>query len=148
MKITTFCPISIKKIDEHVARLNGGFTIIFLVLFILTQNILPILFLFADFALRSGNYSRFSPLTYLSRNIAKLLKLKPVLINAGPKIFAARIGFVLSILSIVLLLSNAILASQITIAVLALFAFLEWAMGFCMGCYIYSWIILPYFSKH
>ena len=137
MKITTFCPISIKKIDEHVARLNGGFTIIFLVLFILTQNILPILFLFADFALRSGNYSRFSPLTYLSRNIAKLLKLKPVLINAGPKIFAARIGFVFNLIIFLSYLSGFNTLSIVITTLFGTCAVLESVFGYCVACQFY-----------
>src|ERR1035437_3920082 len=94
MKSTAFCPISNKKIDEHVARLNGAFTILFLSVFILTGEIFPILLLFSDFALRAGSFSRFSPIVYISRIIAKAIFLKPVSINSGPKIFTVRIGLV------------------------------------------------------
>lgn len=61
--------------------------------------------------------------------------------------FLIALGFILALLAIILLLSDAVLVSQISIVVLAFFAFLEWAAGFCMGCYIYSWIVLPYFNK-
>lgn len=148
MKTIAFCPISYKRIDEHVARLNGGFTLLLLVLFTVTSNILPVIFLLADFALRSGRFSRFSLIGYLSRKIAGILSLKPVLINSGPKIFAARIGLVFNlaiILSTLLGLSN--LALVIT-GVFGTCAFLESAVGYCVACQFYPFVYkLTYHAK-
>ena len=148
MKTTTFCPISNKKIDDHVARLNGAFTILFLSVFIITGTILPIIFLIIDFSLRTGNLSRFSPLAFLSRNIAKSLFTKPLLINAGPKIFAARIGLVFNLgilISYVFGLNN--LALVIT-GVFGTCAFLESALGYCVACRFYPFVYkLTYHSK-
>jgi hypothetical protein len=140
MKTTAFCPISNKKIDDHVARLNGGFTIIILALFVYTGSILPVLFLLIDFALRSGKYSRFSPLAVLSKNITKLLPLKPVLINAGPKIFAARIGLVFNL---AIILSYSLGLSTLSLIITAIFgacAFLESVLGFCVACQFYPFV--------
>jgi hypothetical protein len=148
MKTTAFCPISDKRIDEHVARLNGGFTVLFLALFVLTGSVLPILFLFADFALRSGNYSRFSPLAYLSRNVAKSLSLKPLLINAGPKIFAARIGVVFNLAIMLSYFSGLNNLSIILTGVFGACAFLESAFGYCVACQIYPFVYkLTFHSK-
>jgi hypothetical protein len=148
MKTTAFCPISYKRIDEHVARLNGAFTLFLLVLFTVTSNILPLLFLLADFILRSGRFSRFSPIAYLSRNIARFLSLKPVLINSGTKIFAARIGVVFNlaiILTTLLGLNN--LALVIT-GVFGTCAFLESAVGYCVACQFYPFVYkLTYHAK-
>lgn len=137
MKTTAFCPISDRKIDEHVARLNGGFTLLFLIIFVITGNILPILFLLFDFALRSGSYSRFSPIAYLSRYISKLLSLKPLLINAGPKIFAARIGLVFDVLILIASILELNTLSVVFTGVFGLCAFLESAFGYCVACQIY-----------
>ena len=148
MKTTTFCPISNKKIDDHVARLNGAFTILFLAVFVITGNILPVVFLIIDFSLRTGYLSRFSPLAFLSRNIAKSLFAKSLMINAGPKIFAARIGLVFNLgilISYVLGLNN--LALAIT-GVFATCAFLESALGYCVACQFYPFVYkLTYHSK-
>ncbi|MGC9356097.1 MAG: DUF4395 family protein, partial [Mariniphaga sp.] len=96
MKTYAICPISDKKINERVARVNGAFTVLLLLLFGFTGQWLIPAFLVVDFFIRSGNLSRFSPLGYSSRNIIKLLSVEELLINAGPKIFAARVGLVFS----------------------------------------------------
>jgi hypothetical protein len=140
MKTTAFCPISNKRIDEHVARLNGAFTLLFLAVFTVTGNILPVIFLLTDFALRSGSLSRFSPLAYLSRSIAKSLSLKPLLINAGPKIFAARIGLVFNLAIILSYLSGLNNLALVFTGVFGICALLESAVGFCVACQIYPFV--------
>jgi len=137
MKTTAFCPISNKKIDEHVARLNGAFTILFLTIFILTGNVLPIVFLLVDFALRSGEFSRYSPFAFLSRKITGLFYLKPILINAGPKIFAARIGLVFNIAIILFYLLGLNNLSLISTGIFGTCAILESVFGYCVACQFY-----------
>ncbi len=148
MRTTAICPISDKKIDDHVARINGAFTVLFLSAFIITGNLVPILFLFVDFALRSGKYSRFSVFSFLSRKIIKLFSIKPELINAGPKIFAARIGFVFNIL----ILSSVLFGlDNLSIAFTGVFgacAILESVFGYCVACQIYPLVYkLTFHSK-
>ena len=148
MKTTAFCPISNRKIDEHVARLNGAFTILFLSLFTITSNILPILFLLIDFTLRSGKFSRFSPIAYLSKNISGLLFFKPLLINAGPKIFAARIGLVFNLAIILSYYYGLNYLSLIITGVFGTCAFLESALGYCVACQFYPFVYkITYHSK-
>jgi len=137
METAAFCPISNRKIDEHVARLNGTFTILFLAVFAVTGNLLPVVFLFVDFLLRSGNLSRFSPFAFLSKNIVKALFSKPLLINAGPKIFAARIGVVFNFAIIVSYFSGSNNLALVFVGVFSTCAFLESALGFCVACQIY-----------
>jgi len=148
MKTTAFCPISTRKIDEHVVRLNGGFTILILAIFVYTGSILPVLFLFADFALRSGKFSRYSPLACLSKNAARLFRLKPVLINAGPKIFAARIGVAFNLAIILSYFSGFNNVSLGITGIFSICAFLESALGFCVACQFYPFVYkLTYHDK-
>jgi hypothetical protein len=140
MKTYAICPISNNQINERVARLNAAFTLFLLLLFGSSGQWFIPAFLAADFFMRSGNLSRFSPVGYSSRNIVKLLSLEELLINAGPKIFAARIGLIFS-----LLILFASLAELNTIAfgfaiVLGLFSFLEAAFGICVACKIYPFL--------
>lgn len=140
MKSNALCPISDKRIDEHGARLSGAFTLLLLVLFIYSVNLLPILFLLIDFAFRSFNLSRYSVLAILSRNILKSLSIKSELINAGPKIFAARIGLVFNvaiILSFLVRLNN---LSIVFTGIFGICAFLESAFGICVACQIYPFV--------
>jgi hypothetical protein len=144
---TIICPISDQKVNEKVVRFIALITFAIALVFIYTPNILLVAFLVIDFYSRGFGTSSISILAISASGLKDYIPFPSKVIDKAPKIFAARIGFVLSLLAGILLLSNAVFSSQITIAVLAFFAFLEWAAGFCMGCYVYSWIIFPYFGK-
>ena len=137
MKTNAICPISNQRINETVARLNGLLTVLFLVVFAVTSNAIIISFLLVDFLLRATNNSKYSPLAIVSKSIAKKMALKDKLINAGPKIFAARIGVIFS-LSILLfsILGFETMAYSFA-AIFGACAFLEAAFGFCVACEIY-----------
>lgn len=148
MKTYAICPISNKKINETVARLNGFFTVLFLLTFAFTGNILVISFLVIDFLLRSTDLSKYSIFAILSKSIARNLALKENFINAGPKIFAARIGLVFSISILFSALLGFSTAAYVFTAVFGLCAFLEAAFGLCVACEIYPLVYkLTYQSK-
>ena len=136
MKSTAFCPISARRIDEHIARLNGAQTVLLLTVFLVSGSIISVVFLLIDFSLRSGNMSRYSVLSFLSKTVAQSVRLKPALINAGPKIFAARIGLVFNIAIIFSFLAGLNNLAFVFTGVFATFAFLESAFGICVACLI------------
>lgn len=141
-KLYALCPVSNKKINEHVSRLNGVFTVVLLLAFILTLSIIPVVILATDFLLRASDYSRFSPIGNFSKIFVRYLQLNQRLINAGPKIFAARIGLIFTSLIIVSLLLNATLPALVFAGVLGLFSFLEAAIGICVACEVYPFLYL------
>jgi len=140
MKTYSFCPISDKKINEWVARLNAVFTVLILITFRVTQSVIMLLFLGVDFLLRATSWSKFSPVTVTSRTIVKYLPIGNYLINAGPKIFAARIGLTLTSLIAVLFMLKFGLAALIIAGILTLFSLLEGAFGICVACIIYPYV--------
>ena len=140
MKSYAFCPVSDKIINERVARFNGAFTVLLIIISGLIQNILPVIFLAVDFLLRASEYSRFSLVGILSKVIVRYFDLSENKINAGPKIFAARIGFILSSLIIVSGVLNAYPAAFVLGGVLGLFSFLEASFGLCVACEIYPFV--------
>jgi len=140
MKTYALCPVSDKKINERVARINGAFTVVLLILSALSQSIYPVIFLAIDFVLRAFNYVRYSPVAITSRGIVSYLALDNKFINAGPKIFAARIGLVLSSLIIVAFALNAYKTALAIGGILGLFSFLEAAFGLCVACEIYPFV--------
>lgn len=149
MNSNAICPISNKKIDENVARFNGGFTVILLVVFLITQNIIPIVFLLIDFFLRSAELSAYSPLANLSKFVINALGIKKNPINAGPKIFAARIGVLFSALILISNLTGYETASYVFTAIFGFCAFLESAFGYCVACQIYPIVFrLTYKAKN
>lgn len=137
MKLSFLCPVSDQQINAPVARFNALFTLLILLLFFYIHNLFLIVFLAIDFALRANDMSEYSPLALLSRFIVKSFGIKPKMQNAGPKLFAAKIGYFLCILIIVLGIFRLYTAALVSAGILGLFSFLEAAFGFCMACYIY-----------
>jgi len=146
MKTYAICPISDKKINEHVARTNATFTVLFLLLYVFSSNVFIIAFLLIDFLLRSVELSQYSPLAIASRYTVKLLQLKSKPINAGPKIFAARIGL---FFNTVILFSTLVGFNAVSFVVIfGICAFLEAAFGFCLACEVYPFVYkLTYRAK-
>ncbi|MDD2476510.1 MAG: DUF4395 domain-containing protein [Dysgonamonadaceae bacterium] len=147
MKTYALCPISDKRINERVARLNGLFTVLLLILFVFTHQWFIPAFLAIDFLMRSGNLSKFSPIGFSSRNIIKILPLEELLINAGPKIFAARIGLIISSAILVASLVGYNFLSLSLAAILGLFSFLEAAFGLCVACEIYPYVYRLFYKE-
>lgn len=140
MKTNAICPISNQKINETVARLNGLFTVLFLIAFALTGNLFIISSLLVDFLLRATNNSKYSVFTILSKSLVKRFSLKERFVNAGPKVFAARIGLVFSVSILVSSLFGFDTVSYVLTAVFGVCAFLESAFGLCIACEIYPFV--------
>lgn len=137
-----FCPISEKRVNSAVIRTHASINVAILLVFLFTQNIFIALFLFADFLVRVLNFPNFSVVGIAARSLVNILGIKGKLENAGPKLFAARIGLLFTVLiSTALLLgfNNFAIGAA---AVLTFFSFLEGAFGICVACIIY-----PYFQR-
>lgn len=135
--MTEVCPVSEKQINERIARSNAILTFIFAILFILTDAKWLFYVLAVDFIIRAFFNGNNSPLGLISRLVISQISAKPKLINAGPKIFAARIGLFLTVTSICLCFTGFTLAACITAGILFFFSFLEGVLGFCVACKIY-----------
>jgi hypothetical protein len=140
MRSYVFCPVSDKRIDEHAARINGALTFLLLGVFAITGSVIPVIFLAGDFFLRAFNFGQYSILAVSSRNIIKYLQINQNLINAGPKIFAARIGLLLSSIIVIPFLLNLPVLAYSVAGILAFFSFLESALGLCVACEIYPFL--------
>ena len=140
MKKNIICPISNKKINENVARMNGVLTMIFLLISLNINSIIPILFLSFDFLIRGLDLPKYSPFSKISNIINDLFSIKPIMINAGTKIFASRVGFLLSLLILLFYYVNLIYISIGVGVVFFICALLESLFNYCLACKIY-----PYF---
>ena len=69
------------------------------------------------------------------------------LVAGPPKRFAQTIGLIFSTTAFVMIILDLILAFQITLAILVVFAILESVVGFCAGCFVFNylmkWKIIP-----
>ena len=131
------CPISFNQINEKAARINGALTVISLLVFIFTPFKLIIILLVLDFLIRGFFKPEYSFFSKKSKFILKLFKSEPKMTNAGPKLFAAKLGFVFSVIVAALHFLNLPLISNCIAAFFAFFAFLEAAFGLCIACKVY-----------
>jgi hypothetical protein len=134
------CPISVRRIDNHVARWNAVFTLMFLSVFVISGNILPVVFLLLDFILRSGRFSRMSPIAFISKTTLRVLEIQPNVINAGPKIFAVRIGIIFNVLIILFWFIQLYSMAFFFTGIFGLCAFLESVFDYCVACRIYPFV--------
>jgi hypothetical protein len=137
------CPVSTERINEKVARCNAFFTITLVVAAIYFNLPLLMLFLAVDFFLRAFTSLKTSPISYVSSSVVHVMKLGKKPTDKAPKVFAARLGFLMSLAIFVLFVSGAMGSAVIIALILTLFATLEFTIGFCAGCYIYTYLILP-----
>ncbi len=142
MNSNAFCPISTSRIDENVARSNAALTVLFLIIYFISGSILPVSILLIDFTLRGLELSKYSPFAIFSKFIVSIFKQEKQLVNAGPKLFAARIGILFSTSIVISELIGTTDFSFLLAFVFSICALLEFAFGFCVACKIY-----PYFYK-
>lgn len=140
------CPISDKKIDEKLTRLNAFWGILLIVAGFAFNSVFFFGFLMADFFIRAFTSAKFSPISYASHIMANALNLGKKNIDKAPKIFAARLGFIMSLTITVLFLLNLSTAALIVGGILVFFSTLEFVLAICMGCIMYTYLILPFYK--
>jgi hypothetical protein len=131
------------KVPQAVVRATAIEVSIVAVLTIVFASPWPALFLMLDFGTRGFVTPRLSLLAAVSKSL-----WVPVLhLDGGPSVFytpkkfAARIGFIMALISSSLFFAGLPGAGSIVIGVLAVFAFLEGAFGYCVGCKIYAVLV-------
>ena len=141
------CPISEERMDENRVRVTALGVIMTMGGFFITGNVIFPALLVVDFFIRAFTNLKYSPLSWLSHLFVKSFGTQPVWIDKAPKVFAARIGFLLSfIISVADLLGLPLLAI-ITGTTLVGFAFLECGINFCAGCWVYTYVVYPLVRK-
>ncbi|WP_417914380.1 DUF4395 domain-containing protein [Candidatus Electronema sp. JM] len=145
--MNAMCPVSFEKIDENGARLNAAQAVALLLLFLFSPWKWLIVIVAADFCIRGFWQPKYSLFVVISKNIIALLKLKPVSVDAAPKIFAARIGFAFSCCLIAAWLLKLTAAALIIGLMFAVCAFLEAAFRFCVACKMYPLVCKLTFSR-
>ncbi len=131
------CPVSFEKVDENVARINAAQAVVLLLLFLFSPLKWLILIVAADFCIRAFWQPKYSLFVVISKKIIALFKLKPVLVDAASKIFAARVGFLFSCLLTICWLLHLSITALIIGLMFAVCALLEATFRFCVACKMY-----------
>jgi hypothetical protein len=133
------CPIEGTLINEPTVRVVAALVAITAAIGIYFQSPLIFLFLTFDFFARGFNKKECSLFRFIGIKTIAIIDVKEKLIDSGGKKFASKVGF---ILSAILTVSVFLQLSFVTLTlggILVLFAALESALAFCVGCKIYTW---------
>ncbi len=140
------CPISKDKVNEQVVRLNAIIGVLLVIAGFAFDSVFYMLFLMSDFFIRAFTPARFSPISFVSHWITNTMRLGDKQIDKAPKIFAARLGFLLLLVLNILFLTGAQAPAMIVGGIFVLFAMLEFALAICIGCIIYTYLVLPFYK--
>ena len=135
------CPVDFITVNENKVRLTALYVFLLAVVYIIIPGWIIPAFLAVDFFLRGYNFGKYSLLNMLSEKEVQLFGIKTKPIDQAPKRFAAKIGFIFSVAILAATIFNYGTAAIVLAMVLTLFAFLESFMGFCAGCYVYTFYI-------
>lgn len=139
---TLLCPLSTQRISRHVVRLTGLMMAAMIALYLLTGNITFILVIVVDYFIRAFTTLPYSPFSRVAAGIVRQMNWPPKQIDKAPKIFAARVGWLFALATAVTYFLYPP-ASPIIGAALMSFALLESVFDFCVGCVVYTYLVLP-----
>jgi hypothetical protein len=138
MKIGRFPEV----VNENAARLVASIICCLAVIAILhpaIYTILPLLYGFTARVLYGPDYSPAAQ--FVLKAVIPLFKIENRPTPGAPKRFAQFIGFLFTLTAAILFSLNLILEFQIVLSILVFFAFLESSLGFCAGCFVFSYLI-------
>jgi len=136
------CPVSAERGRQDVVRLTAFAVALLAAAYLLTRVVWIPLFLLADFLARASGRRAWSPLGRLAQALATRTGRSAVAVDLAPKQFAARVG-VLFTLGMVLTHAAAPAVALALGGVLAAFALLESLGNVCVGCLVYSYVMMP-----
>ncbi len=141
------CPVSKDRVNKNIIRMTGFMVALTVVLYVITKQPLIIGFLALDFIIRAFSIFKFSPISLIACGINIAFKVKPKLTDKAPKLFAARVGVLFTSVSFLLYFVS-IPASLIVASILVVFALMESLFDFCVGCVVYTYVVLPIHKKN
>ena len=128
--------------NEIAARFVAGMVLILTTAIILTENQILAGFLIYGFLARVATGPTLSPMGLLATRVIVPALGNPEKPVAGPpKRFAQTVGLVFSTTAFVMLWLDLILAFQVTLTILVVFAALESIAGFCAGCFVFGYLM-------
>lgn len=137
------CPVSPERIDENKVRVTALGIILLTGSYFITGHVIFPIILVLDFFIRAATRLPNSPVSWLAHHFVRAMGTRPIWIDKAPKMFAARVGL---LLSTAMLAGNAFGFPLLTYFVgttLVVFAFLECGLNFCAGCWLYTYVVYP-----
>ncbi len=139
------CPVSSLRIDETTARLTAFMMATMIGLYAYTGMIYFVIAIAIDYFIRAFTNLKHSPFGWLASQVVRIFEWPEVKIDKAPKVFAARVGFLFALAGVVLYYIHP--TSSLVVGLLLMgFASLESIFNLCVGCLVYTHIVLPVFN--
>ena len=149
---TLICPMSTERVDKTVVRITALLTASVLaasvILAVVAEEVLLaiVLGVATDYAVRVLTPLKYSPIGWTAARMAAGLGLTPQPMDKAPKIFAVRVGWIMAVIAVGLFFGSPWAAAGVALALMA-FNLLDGVLGFCVGCYFYTYVMLPAFGE-
>ena len=134
------CPVDLIVINENRVRVSAFIVFALLLFYSLVPNLFIPAFLVVDFYLRAFQNGKYSLLNWVGAKAQQYgwIDSKPT--DRAPKRFAAILGLFFSTLLLLSIVAKLYTVALFIAICIALFAFLESFVGFCVGCYVYVFL--------
>ncbi len=140
--MSTVCPVSERRVEAITVRLTAALVIGILAVGLASDLLSWVAVALAvDFFIRAFTNRPVSPISYFARQMRKQISKPAQLTNAAPKVFAAKLGFLMTVvIAITGFFGLQTIASSLAFMLIIL-AGLEAVFSYCLGCQIYSLLL-------
>ena len=140
------CPISSQRLNNSAVRITGFLMAAMIALYAITGSIYFIFALVVDYFIRAATPAPYSPFSWVAAKLVDIFRLGYHPLDKAPKIFAARVGFLFALAAALLYFANPT-TSLFVALILMFFALLESVFDLCMGCLVYTYVVLPLWGE-
>ena len=140
VRMAAYCPIGSASIDQTIVRGVAFLVLCSISLFLACGFDFILVYLVFDFFMRGFVSRNLSLFVILVGSYTRFFSCRTEAVNAAPKVFAARIGFIMSLLILLCNVSELQYLVYVLGGFLLLASALESFFSICLGCHIYALI--------
>lgn len=138
--MSAYCPIGSTSIDQSIVRGVAFQVLCSIAIFLASGLDFILVYLVYDFFMRGFVSRKLSLFVLIAKNLSQTFSCKIEPVNAEPKVFAARIGFIVCLLTLLCNLMELDILGYGLGGMLLVAAALECFFSICLGCHIYMLI--------
>ena len=131
---TSACPVSYDQVDKHLIKAYSSIVLLALLTCLFFDYHTLFYFITLDFAIRVFAGIKYSPLCNILTRFFKVTALQPMLVNAGTKKIAAKVGLLFSILISISYFMGWIFAAKFLIVLFVIAIALDLFFDYCLAC--------------
>ncbi len=141
------CPLGKGKIDLLQSRVIVFVTALLMMFFLYTENPIYMIIATLDTCIRAFLKPKSSPFGMIIAKLFALMDRQVITVNLAKKQFAARLGALCGLSSLLLFYFGFQLGAIVMTSFWMVLALLDALLNACLGCVIYSSLVLPFYTR-